>query len=1308
MTARSWSTVPASGDGRSPSGACRAVVLAEPDMTLAESLALLGDSGRVLVVQEGGRLLSALTAATLQQLQSSHAPSTRLNEVQLPPLSQLAEKDLSAGVLPAVGELSVLVDETGTAVGAMLLEVVMSAPVTSPPGAWIGSLPGYQIILHTDGVIVQSSEAWRQAFAGMDGSGQTLLEDLPIWQGSSSRHLHAMLVDVARNTQATCDVLAEDLAGVLRSLRLEARMVSLPGEPGASIWIVAQDLTVQRSVESELHGLESRMEQLESIAQLGHWEADARSGEFVWSRETYHLFGLDPDTFVPTSGGVVDLIHPEDRAQAKSVYDDMLERGISREHVFRLLLPGNNLKFIWSRCRGYLDEDGKLLRSAGVLVDITRQEMREQDLMISRAAVESCSTAIVFADLEGTLTYVNPSFLRMWNCGPEDVLGVSALSFPWLGGGDAKSVTASVLHEGRWAGAFDVEAYDGHLISVELEITLVRGGDGTPLCMMALLTDVTERRKALQALAESERRFVQLSDRSDDVFWFMDVDPPRVTFASPAFEKIWGISPQALYDDPDLWTRRVHPDDVPRMERMFAEWLVSPEKSYEIKYRVMRPEGMRWVHVRGAKMIDDDGVCRRVSGIARDVTEIENYEQALALSEQRLRGVFECAAVGIAMVGLDGMLLDANREICRILDLERHQLLGRDWSALIHPDDRGVAIGLDCQGLDHAPATVILEKRLLRPSGEMVWCNVNMTLAPVSPAETPHYIVVVEDISARRMAEERLRQASRVLESTAEGIIVTDMNLNIVTVNRAFTEITGYGEEEVLGRPWDVLRPEYHDEAFFEEIVTSIVSTGDWQGEIWNRRKNGELYPTWITISTVANESQQVTHYVSVFSDITLVKQSQRELDFMAHHDPLTKLPNRLLFNARLGHALETAQREDEQVAVLFIDLDRFKDVNDTLGHQVGDQLLKDVAKSMQGLLRADDTLARLGGDEFIIILERVRQAERVDTVARKLLEVLAEPFMLSEREIFVSGSVGIAVYPKDGTDVDTLVRNADAAMYQAKSCGRNNYQFYRQELTDAAFERLHLESRLRVALEQGELRLFYQPQVSLVTEELIGVEALVRWSHPELGEVSPMKFIGLAEETGLIMPLGEWVLRVACTQMRQWLDAGYHLPGMSVNVSARQFERGHIVHTVKRVLEETGLPARCLELELTETIIMEAEHAIATVEALRALGLKLSVDDFGTGYSSLSYLKRLPIHKLKIDRSFMTQLPGCANDEAIVRAVMALSQSMGFSVIAEGVETPDQAKFLLAHGCEEAQGYLYGRPMSATELASRWLGSVE
>lgn len=566
-------------------------------------------------------------------------------------------------------------------------------------------------------------------------------------------------------------------------------------------------------------------------------------------------------------------------------------------------------------------------------------------------------------------------------------------------------------------------------------------------------------------------------------------------------------------------------------------------------------------------------------------------------------------------------------------------------------------------------------------------------------------IGVMLDITERKRLEARLQQAATVFDSSVEGIVITAPDGSIIAVNRAFSEITGYTEADVLGRNPRMMQSGRQDAAFYHQMWQAIGETGRWQGELWNKRKDGSLVPEWLTISAVKDAAGHVLHYVGVFADVTEIKRANELLDYQAHHDFLTGLPNRLLLEDRLNGALLRAQREQTQVAVLFVDLDRFKNINDSLGHHVGDSVLCEVARRFRALTRESDTVARLGGDEFLIVMEGVHEPDMPSRIADKLLDDLrANPITL-EREFFVGASIGISLFPRDGAESSTLITRADAAMYRAKQRGRNTYEFYSADLTQFSLDRFQMETDLRRAIERDEMIIYLQPQFSLSTGVLIGAEALVRWRHPRQGLVAPASFIPLAEDSGLIVALGEWVQHAACGRWAQWVTAGLNPGVLSINVSGVEFRRGQIPASVRKVLGATGLSAALLELEITEGAIMsQTENSINVLHELRTMGVSLAVDDFGTGYSSLAYLKRLPLNKLKVDQSFVRGLPADAEDCAIARAVIALGHSLQLRVIAEGVETAEQQEFLIAAGCDEVQGYLRGRPMPAEEFRREFL----
>ena len=582
------------------------------------------------------------------------------------------------------------------------------------------------------------------------------------------------------------------------------------------------------------------------------------------------------------------------------------------------------------------------------------------------------------------------------------------------------------------------------------------------------------------------------------------------------------------------------------------------------------------------------------------------------------------------------------------------------------------------------------------------WFELSVSRKQDSQGGQPRFIVLSRDITERQESQRQLRLAATVFDNSQEGILVTDPRRRILRVNAAFTRLTGYEPDEVLGRPPDMLQSGHHDEPFYRTMMTSLEQRGFWQGEVVDRCKDGQLVPVLLSISVVKGDDGQVENYVAVMTDISQIKLSEAKLEHQAHHDLLTDLPNRLMLNLRAGHALDRARREGRKLALLMLDLDRFKDINDSFGHLMGDALLREVAARLAQRMRRADTVCRLGGDEFTVLLEDIVDDSEAAVVAEDLIRDLSEPYQLPNgAEVTLGASVGIALYPDHGDSEEVLLQGADAALYQAKAEGRGRYRYFSDAMTAAVRDRVALETRLRQAIKREEFLVYYQPQSDVATGRVIGAEALVRWNHPDEGLVSPARFIPVAEHSGLIHAIGLWVLREACRQGRAWLDAGLPAINLAVNVSPRQFMRDDLAERVADILTETGFPAERLELELTESALMEQEAAVFEMLAgLRRLGVRLAIDDFGTGYSSLAYLKRFPLDSLKIDKSFVDDIPKLQDDMEITATIIAMAHTLRLSVLAEGVETEAQLAFLAERGCDYYQGYLKSPPLSAEQFA--------
>ncbi len=556
---------------------------------------------------------------------------------------------------------------------------------------------------------------------------------------------------------------------------------------------------------------------------------------------------------------------------------------------------------------------------------------------------------------------------------------------------------------------------------------------------------------------------------------------------------------------------------------------------------------------------------------------------------------------------------------------------------------------------------------------------------------------------ALHTSRQNLHLAEKVIESSLDGILITDADARIISVNPAFTRLTGYRAQDVLGKTPAVLSSGRHDAAFYAQMWSCLRSNGYWQGEVWNRRKNGELYPELLTITAITDEAGDLTHYAALFSDISQLKENETRIRDLAYFDPLTRLPNRRLLDDRLQVSLAHAHRNSSRIAVMFIDLDRFKRINDSLGHEIGDRLLVEVAQRLRQCVREDDTVARMGGDEFVVILNNLADPDDAAHTATRIIEALRAPVIIDGRELITTTSIGISVYPEDSREPAQLIKNADIAMYRAKNDGRDSFQLYQPTMNARSLEHLALETALHRAIERNELTLHYQPVVRVADGHTIGVEALLRWQHPDLGLVPPGEFIPLAEESGLIVPIGAWVLRNACIQHRRWRERGLAPLQLMVNISVRQFRRDDFFDEVVHVLTETGMQPERLTLEVTETLLMETgDNSITVLGKLRALGIRIAIDDFGTGYSSLAYLKRFPIDELKIDRLFLRDIPASPRDSEIAAAIVMLGRSLNLRVIAEGVETAEQLALLRKNDCDMAQGFHFSPAVPAEQMELR------
>ncbi len=925
--------------------------------------------------------------------------------------------------------------------------------------------------------------------------------------------------------------------------------------------------------------------------------------------------------------------------------------------------------------------------------------MQQSEVRFKQVFERHNSIMLLIDPETGRIIDANASASRFYGYPLESLLSMNIAQINTLPPNEIAAERTRAKEENRNYFIFPHRLASGETRMVEVHSSPVETAGHTLL--FSVIHDVTERMNAEQANREAKERFEIIFNANPNAVLIARMSDGYITDANDTFTKLTGYTKEELIGSTtlgiDLW---VNPDDREKYVHKIKS--TGSCENFETQFR--KKDGSSFMSSVSAGISTIQGV-RYVVGNARDVTETRRAQREKELLLRRYQVLMKTALDGIRVMDINGDILEANDSFCEMLGYtpeEAIRLNVSDWDVQWSKQE------LLQRLKGFVGKSTRFETIQRRKDGTLI--NVEISATGVEIDGKNYFFASSRDITERKKNAEAQRIAA-VTFDTQEAIMITTQDAVILRVNQAFEEITGYSSHDVVGKNPRMFQSGRHDADFYRAMWSDLHITGKWSGEVWDRRKDDSIYPKMMTITAVYDEGHKLTHYVAVFRDISNRKKSELEIHQLAFYDSLTKLPNRRLLLDRLQQSLVMSARNRRYGALLFLDMDHFKTINDTQGHAMGDLLLVEVARRLQTCVREGDSVARLGGDEFVVLLEGLsgdagEAASQTESIAEKIRLVLDKPYVLNEFECMSSVSVGISLFFEHRESADDLLMHADVAMYQAKISGRNAVRFFDPQMQTTLEARAALEGDLRHALEKREFLLYYQIQVENLLQPL-GAEVLLRWAHPERGLVSPMEFIPLAEETGLIVPIGMWVLQTACAQLRVWQDDALTRDlTLAVNVSAKQFRQADFVAQVQRVLLDTGAKPSHLKLELTESTVLEnVEDTIAKMRELKLAGVGFSMDDFGTGYSSLQYLKRLPLDQIKIDQSFVRDIATDPNDAAIVQTIIAMSDALGLNVIAEGVETRAQQEFLDMRGCHAFQGYLFGKPVPLDQFEAALRG---
>lgn len=1094
----------------------------------------------------------------------------------------------------------------------------------------------------------------------------------------------------------------------------------------SSLWLIHSLLrelarAERDQLQNSIWHAESRLYTAVEAAQMLFWELDLVQRRLNYEDADLNYLGMATEGAAHDLQSWIATIHPDDRESFVQQFLASVEAdGPDFDLEYRVVLRSGG--WGWIHTRGKVVQrsaEGTALWAAGGSINVDRRKQVENDLRSTKQTYYSIfntlTEAIYILDEAFTFIEVNAGAEKMYGYSHDELVGMTALDVAAPGLNRMNEITAQMTENARTGvqAAFEFWGVRKNGQIFPKSVIVTRGTFFDRTVLIATARDITEQKQIEMELLHNQNRLKDAQRIARVGSWELDLLTNTLAWSDEVF-RLFEIDQTRFGATYEAFLNAIHPEDRAEVGDAYTRSLKTGAP-YSITHRLLMPDGrIKYVEEQCTSYFSAEGVPIRSVGTVQDITERKVAEIALANSHNLLKSVIDTMPARVFWKDTELRYLGCNSIFSR--DAGRSspdELVGKDDFQMPWKNQAAQYRADDLQVMRSGIARLNYEEPQTTPDGHELWLRTSKVPLRDEGGEIVGILGLYEDITAQKTAAEKLRLSALVLENSSEAVLITDEQNRIVEINPAFTKLTGYTRDEVLGEDPALLRSGRHESAFYRGMWQEIDAHGFWQGEVWNRRKNGEIFAEWLTINTIRNPDGSVHRYVGLFSDITEKKKSEELIWTQANFDPLTRLPNRRMFNDRLAQDIKKAHRAGSKLALLFLDLDRFKEVNDSLGHDAGDGLLIEAAQRIASCVRESDTVARLGGDEFIVILSELGDRSSVERIATAILNALAQPFALGSEVAHVSASLGITLYPDDATTPGAILKNADQAMYAAKNSGRNRFSYFTSVMQEEALHRLRLLNDLHGALKAGELQLYYQPIVEISSGRIFKAEALLRWFHPKRGLINPAQFIPLAEESGLIHEIGDWVFGQAANQAREWASRYAADFQISVNKSPLQIQSQRECCKWRERMLSGKAQGRNLVIEITERLLLDNSPGVtAELLAFRDAGIQLAIDDFGTGYSALSYLKKLDIDYIKLDQSFICNLETDRSDKALSEAIVVMAHKLGLQVIAEGVETQAQLDLLAGMGCDFAQGFLYSRAIPAQEfeqlLLDNYFGNME